>query len=299
MGNRRPRVAVLDDDLAFVELMQALLSEEGFEPIALALDGADPVGSISGAGADVVLLDLQGVTEDGGFDLLRALRNDTRIANVPVLVCSADIGFIRDHAADLARMPAVAALEKPFRIDTLTGALQRLLSGELGPPPEGGPASAEAVAAVEKWLAHIGATLRWPVLDAWVPDTRGGMLRCAAAWCATEGLQPFAELSRRTHLPFGGGVPGRIWVSGRPAWIEDLWSDLNFPRLATARRVGLVSSAAVPVLDAGITVGVVAAYNTLRRTRDVGMLERLREAAQEAGPMLRAAAGIPEVTVGS
>jgi GAF domain-containing protein len=87
-------------------------------------------------------------------------------------------------------------------------------------------------------------------------------------------------------------LPGRIWVSARPAWVEDLAADMNFPRLPTARRSGLVSAAAVPVTERDQVVGVVAVYDQRLRRRDDAALDHLAEAAREAGPLLRAAAGL-------
>jgi CheY-like chemotaxis protein len=288
---RRPRIAVLDDDEEFAELMQVLLEEEGLAYVraAPAKDGDDPVAALATCRADAAVVSLR--PPDGGVAIIKAIRAHPKLRRLPVLVCSADIQLLRQEAGTLAALENVAALEKPFRIDALAGALERLLAGSLHPPSLGAEPDTGALQALEAWLARLGATLRWPVLDAWVPDARPGMLRCAAAWAASAKLNAFAQVSRRTLLPFGGGLPGRIWVSGRAAWVEDLADDLNFPRLPTARRTGLVSAAAVPVLESGAIVGVVAGYDQRLRGRDVAELERLRMAAEDAGPILRAAAG--------
>jgi CheY-like chemotaxis protein len=288
---RTPCVAVIDDDEEFASLMEALLEEEGYAFVRPSIDAADPAASVVAAGADVVMLDLRGVYQDGGLALLGRLRAHQALASLPVLVCSADIQLLRANAGELAAMPGVAALEKPFRIEALMGALERLLAGSLHPPSVGTP-DPEAASAIAQLLERLGTALRWPALDAWVPDLRPGMLRCAAAWVASPRLSAFAQVSRRTLLPFGGGLPGRIWVSGRPAWVEDLAADMNFPRLPTARRSGLVSAAAVPVVDRDQVVGVVATYDQRLRPRSDPELDRLHDAARELGSLLRAAGGL-------
>jgi CheY-like chemotaxis protein len=288
---RTPCVAVIDDDEEFASMMEALLAEEGYAFARPAIDAADPAEAIVKSGADVVVLDLRGVYEEGGLALLTRLRAHQSLASLPVLVCSADIQLLRARAGELAAMPGVTALEKPFRIDALMGALERLLAGSLHPPTVGTP-DPEAASAIAQLLERLGTALRWPAIDAWVPDARPGLLRCAAAWAASARLAAFTQVSRRTLLPFGGGLPGRIWVSARPAWVEDLAADMNFPRLPTARRSGLVSAAGVPVLDAGQVVGVVAAYDQRLRPRDDQALAHLHEAACEAAPLLRAAGGL-------
>jgi CheY-like chemotaxis protein len=287
---RMPRVAVIDDDDEFASLMEALLEEEGYAFVRPDIGSADPGQAVVAARADVIVLDLRGVY-GGGLALLARLRTHEALVDLPVLVCSADIQLLRDHAAELAGMPGVAALEKPFRIEALMGALERLLAGSLHPPAVGTP-DPGASSALGQVLARLGDALRWPALDAWVPDSRPGMLRCAATWVASARLTAFAQVSRRTLLPFGGGLPGRIWVSARPAWVEDLAGDMNFPRLSTARRSGLVSAAGVPVAERDQIVGVIAVYDQRLRRRDDAALDRLDEAAREAGPLLRAVAGL-------
>jgi CheY-like chemotaxis protein len=293
VSERRPRVAVLDDDLAFAELMLELLDAEGFRPVPVEITSADAVEAITRTRPEVLVLDLLGPWGSGGLDLLLRLRTDPRHRTLPVLVCSGDVQWLRANAAQLARIPHIAVLEKPFRIDAIVGVLRGLLDGTTLFPPEGGAPDPAATAALEEWLGKLGRTLRWAVVDAWVPDRRPGLLRCAAAWVASVQLEPFAQVTRRTKLPVGAGLPGRIWMSGRAAWIEDLAGDLNFPRLATARRVNLVSAAAVPVSDGGQILGVVAGYDTRLRRPDGRALDRLRRFVEGGGPMLRQAAGTP------
>jgi CheY-like chemotaxis protein len=95
---RTPRVAVIDDDEEFASLMEALLEEEGYAFVRLAIGAADPAEVVAAAESDVVMLDLRGVYDDGGLALLARLRAHPALAGLPVLVCSADIQMLRDNA---------------------------------------------------------------------------------------------------------------------------------------------------------------------------------------------------------
>jgi CheY-like chemotaxis protein len=287
-------VAVLDDAASFSGLMHAILTESGFRSTSIDLQGADPADAVAAARPDLLVLDLVGVGGSGGLDLLGRIRSDARHAALPVLLCSADVQQLRRSAASLSRIPRLAVLEKPFGIDTMTGTIESLLDRGSLFPHEGGPPDPMAAATLEAFVARLGRTLRWAVVDAWVPDQRPGLLRCAAAWVASVQLEPFAQVSRRTRLPVGAGLPGRTWMSGRAAWIEDLAKDLNFPRLGVAKQVHLVSAAAAPVRDGGEVVGVLAAYDTRLRRPDIASLDRLRRFVDDSGPMLRKVAGTPD-----
>lgn len=287
MGRRQPRVAVLDDDTEFAALMTVLLEEEGYRPECPLLDAdADPVEILASGAYDLAILDLRGVAA-GDISMLHRVRADARLAALPILVCSADIQVLRDNAATLSGMPYTAALEKPFRIEMLTGALRRLLEGAPHADPPRSSPNRSAIAEIEARLAALGQSIRWAALDAWILDVRPGFLRCVATWTAAERFDPFAAVSRRTRMPFGGGLPGRVWVSGTATWIEDVSRDLNFPRQPAARSVGLVSAAAAPVVDGGATLGVLAAYHTLRRRQDARVVDQLRAASDEAVPLFR------------
>jgi CheY-like chemotaxis protein len=285
-----PRVVVLDSDAAFTALMSEVLGDEGFRTVAPA-DDDDPLEAIVESRADLAVVDPHRLNDEEAPAFLSRLRSDPRLGELPVLVCSGDIQHLRELAPQLSRISHVALLEKPFRLDALSGALHGLLAGASPLPQGAGTVDPEATEALEAWIGRLGRSLRWAVVDAWVPDRRPGLLRCAAAWVAAVQLQPFADVSLRTRLPAGGGLPGRIWVSGRAAWIEDLSSDMNFPRLPTARRVRLVSAAAVPVIDHHEVVGVVACYDTRLRAPDPTALDRLRRGVADAGPMLRSLSG--------
>ncbi len=292
----RPVVAVIDDDPRFVDLMKDVLGEIGYRCAIPAIDAGDAGVAVAAVKPDLAMLDLRGIGESGGLAMLQRLRTDPRLLHLPVLICSADTQQLRDHAAQLSRIPHLAILEKPFGIETLSGVLHRLLEGSTRIPPGGLAPDPSAGATLEAWLGRLGRSLQWSTMDAWVPDFEPGLLRCAAAWAASPELEPFVEVSRQLRLPVGGGVPGRVWMSGLPTWIEDLASDANFPRLPVARRIGLTSAAAVPVSDGHELTGVVAGYDTRARPSDVAALERLRRAVAGAGLILRSAGAITPAT---
>ena len=72
-------------------------------------------------------------------------------------------------------------------------------------------------------LQAIAQALEWPLAAAWEPDaTDPDQLRCVAIWAADEeGPRAFADLTRTLPLRRGEGLPGRVWRTGRPAWITD------------------------------------------------------------------------------
>ncbi|MBA3893282.1 MAG: PAS domain S-box protein [Gemmatimonadales bacterium] len=108
-------------------------------------------------------------------------------------------------------------------------------------------------------LEALGQALGWPWGAIWVHDEAAGTaLRCAEIWSADpSAYEQFARRSREIRLAFGEGLPGRVWVSGSPAWVSDVVSDTNFPRSPEAKLAGLHAGIAFPVQRRGETQAVI------------------------------------------
>ena len=96
-------------------------------------------------------------------------------------------------------------------------------------------------------------------------------------------LAEFVELSRTIALARGTGLPGRVWASGRPAWIPDVVVDDNFPRARAAEKVGLHSAFAVPVVRGSDVVGVMEFFSGDIREPDTALLDTMKTAASQIG----------------
>jgi PAS domain S-box-containing protein len=115
----------------------------------------------------------------------------------------------------------------------------------------------EAEAVFPPLLASIGEALGWRAGGVWMAS--GASLRLAAFWHAPdfEGGPDFAAASRHAVLDRGVGLPGRVWRSGRPAWIRDARADPDFPRIEAAQRAGLAAAFCFPLMSADGVEGCV------------------------------------------
>ena len=70
----------------------------------------------------------------------------------------------------------------------------------------------------------------------WLPSEDGSNIRCHAHACAGDlrELAPFTDATLAARFPPGVGLPGRVWQSGQPHWLEVLDADHNFPRAGAA-----------------------------------------------------------------
>jgi two-component system sensor histidine kinase/response regulator len=130
--------------------------------------------------------------------------------------------------------------------------------------------------AAPRILHAIGEPLGWEHAGFWHVDGGAGVLRCSDVWHA-EG-RAFAEFEARSRaIAFapGVGLPGRVWKSGKPAWLADVAPDDNFPRAEAARRAGLHAALGFPVVAGDEVVGVLEFFSSAARAPDEELLETL------------------------
>jgi CheY-like chemotaxis protein len=120
---QKGRILVVDDEVDVAKSVQALLLAKGYE-VELAHDGLEVLERLaSDPIPDLVLLDLS-MPEMDGEAVLRSLRGDVRLRELPVLLATAS-------EIDLGSIPRVAGfLRKPYTREMLFAMLETLLSGE-------------------------------------------------------------------------------------------------------------------------------------------------------------------------
>ena len=95
-----PLVMVVDDSLTVRRVTQRLLLREGYR-VVLAKDGLDALEKLGEALPDIVLSDIEMPRMDG-FDLVRNMRGDARLRDLPVIMITSRIAQKhRDYAAEL------------------------------------------------------------------------------------------------------------------------------------------------------------------------------------------------------
>ncbi len=116
-----PLVLVVDDSLTVRRVTQRLLSREGYR-VNLAKDGLEALESLAQERPMVVLSDIEMPRMDG-FDLVRNIRADRNLADLPVIMITSRIAQKhRDYAAELG---VNHYLGKPYREDELLALVAR------------------------------------------------------------------------------------------------------------------------------------------------------------------------------
>jgi chemosensory pili system protein ChpA (sensor histidine kinase/response regulator) len=119
-----PLVLVVDDSLTVRRVTQRLLVREGYR-VALAKDGLEALERLAEERPAVVLSDIEMPRMDG-FDLVRNIRADSRLANLPVIMITSRIAQKhRDYAVELG---VNHYLGKPYSEEELLALIGRYVT---------------------------------------------------------------------------------------------------------------------------------------------------------------------------
>jgi CheY-like chemotaxis protein len=117
------RVLVVDDEPVLLDVLAALLEDDG-HAVRTARDGREALTIMMGWQPDLILLDLMMPLMDGGA--FRAEQRRLGLApDAPLIVLSAG----RGARAQGDQLGAAAVITKPFELETVLAAINRVLQG--------------------------------------------------------------------------------------------------------------------------------------------------------------------------
>jgi CheY-like chemotaxis protein len=111
------RIAVVDNDRVYLEVIRDLLEDEGFAVLTHD-DLGTGCGFLRQEHPDLVIVDILQQREPLGLSLLAGLLQDADLRHLPVMVVSADERILREHAAQF-QTDGFAVLGKPFDVHEL------------------------------------------------------------------------------------------------------------------------------------------------------------------------------------
>lgn len=166
--------------------------------------------------------------------------------------------------------------------------------------------------ATPKILEAICSSLGWEFGAIWNIDDTSQVLRCHEAWHAGllhripesqrswtsaphtldvqspdfVNLSEFAAFSGQTTFVLGVGLPGRVWASGKPAWISDVVQDPNFPRAPIAAKLGLHGAFGFPIQSGTELLGVMEFFSRVFQYPDNELLQMFSAIGSQIGQFI-------------
>lgn len=114
------RVLFIDDDVLVLQLMSKISTLLGFQ-IITSTSPRKGLALAAHENPSVIMVDMQ-MDEMDGPEFVRAVRHSPDIAHLPVLVCSAGVGYLDEEQARSAG--ADGFLQKPLSLNQITQVIQ-------------------------------------------------------------------------------------------------------------------------------------------------------------------------------
>ena len=138
--------------------------------------------------------------------------------------------------------------------------------------------------ALTQSLRTVCENTGWDFGEVWTPSEDGKRLEPGAPYfCKDAGLESFRSKSKAFTFEPGIGLPGRVWTSGKAAWIPDVTLNGNFPRAAIAGESGLKAAVGIPILDGEAVVAVIEFFMRETRQEDERMVALISAVAAQLG----------------
>jgi PAS domain S-box-containing protein len=130
-----------------------------------------------------------------------------------------------------------------------------------------------------------GMRLEWGAL--WVVDRGAAVIRCQEIWHAPNvETSEFDALSREAAFRRGQALPGHVWQTGSPTWIDDATKSALLVRAPMAPMARLRGAIAFPVLLGGQTLGVFEFFSCALQERDQEQLAMLAAFGSQIGQFI-------------
>ena len=141
---------------------------------------------------------------------------------------------------------------------------------------------------------RICRTFEWRLGGMWRLDEGTNVLRCFKVWPSHPSTEEFERITKEVTFARGVGLPGRIWANLRPAWIQDVTADPNFPRADAAAAAGLHAAFGFPIMSGERFLGVMEFFSHEIREPDSALLATFSGIGSQIGQFLERKTGEDE-----
>ncbi|HAX76978.1 MAG TPA: adenylate/guanylate cyclase with GAF sensor(s), partial [Cyanobacteria bacterium UBA11372] len=315
-------ILVVDDTPANLKLLINILRENGYK-VRPVPDGNLAIEAVSKSKPDLILLDILMPNIDG-YEVCKQLKSNPETENIPIIFLSAlNEGLDKALAfqvggADYITKPfqieeALARVNHQLTLKSLQAQLkeknQQLteqnsrLKKEIRDRRQAEMeirlllASSHAIhrapdlhAAFNDILKMICQSLQWDLAETWIPNADETILECSeGCYLKDASLSDYRQKSKPLTFAPGEGIPGRIWLSKRPEWIENL-SEIDkatFMRSEIAAKVGLKAAFGVPILAQDKVLAIWIFYQKQASAYQSRLVELVQAVATQLGAIVQ------------
>jgi len=314
-------ILIVDDMPDNLRLLSTMLTCYGYQ-VRKAINGQLALQGAEISPPDLILLDIN-MPKMNGYQVCEKLKLSEKTKDIPVIFISALDDVMEKVKA--FEVGGVDYITKPFQIEEVLARVQnqlslRLLQSQLQLQArelhdrnsrlqeeiaerqraeesirfllETTRAIGEAVdfhSALEVILHQVGETIGWDVGEAWIPDAEGTVLQSAPGWYASNArMDSFRSQSEQLTFAMNIGLPGRVWASKQPEWVEDISQGYpDFLQSQIALEIGFKAGFGVPILVGDEVLAVLVFFKISSCRKDARFIDIFNAVATQLGSLIQ------------
>lgn len=127
MPDLKMKILIVDDMSTMRRIIKNALRQLGFVNIEEAENGQDALNKLKQRTVDIIITDWNMPVMDG-LDLLKTVREDPNLKEIPVLMVTAQAE--QKHVLEAIQAGATNYIVKPFTADTLKGKIDKIFANK-------------------------------------------------------------------------------------------------------------------------------------------------------------------------
>ena len=139
-------------------------------------------------------------------------------------------------------------------------------------------------------LDAICDQIKWPLGHVWLPDDSNHYLVSTRIWHNDSRLEveEFRRVTEASRLRRGEGLPGIIWRTEQPQWIDDVIASPSFPRAQRCNNLPLRAAFGFPVRSNHSVVAILEFFHTEPMQEDGELLKLVARLGNRVGGVVQA-----------
>jgi adenylate cyclase len=314
-------ILIVDDMPDNLRLLSTMLVSYGYQ-VRKAINGQLALQAAKISPPDLILLDIN-MPKMNGYEVCEKLKKNENTKDIPVIFISA-LDDVQEKVKAF-QVGGVDYITKPFQVEEVLARVQnqlslRLLQSKLQQQArelhdrnsrlqaeiaerqraeesirfllETTRAIGEAAdfhSALEAILHQVGETIGWDVGEAWIPNAEGTVLQSARGWYASNAsMEPFRTQSEQLTFAMNIGLPGRVWASKEPEWVEDISRGYpDFLRSEVAQELGFKAGFGVPIFVGDEVLAVLVFFQILPSPKNARFIDIFNAAGTQLGGLIQ------------
>ncbi len=116
--------------------------------------------------------------------------------------------------------------------------------------------------AIYETLKVVGQSLGWSFGALWTVHKYKDMMTLEECWQSSHlKISAFKKTTEKLDFYEGEDLPGRVWSTQKPLWVDDVMLDEEFTRITAARKTGLHAAFVFPIINNNQFFGAIEFYS--------------------------------------